>query len=282
MIDIRSLGIEPRHACPGTQRLRCPRCDKSGRDDALALTIDGDGSFVWCCHRCHWAGGSRNEGTPSWQKPAPAIVAAAQARQAPDLARRQRAALRAREIWVAAEPAPSSHAYLKRKRLESCGLRFASQFQSIADALLVPMRDRDGVIVNLQGINPRGDKRFVKDAQVKQAFALVSVPGSQWRKGVAPAQIAIGEGYATMVSFARLFGDHRAIAAMSAANVPTVAEIIRARFPAAQITVASDRDRIGLMCAAKAATLVGGRVWLPSFDHDDVNDFSDLEARVGE
>lgn len=54
--QLHHAGIKPRHYQAGTQRLPCPECQKSAKDTALSLTIAGDGSAVWFCHRCTWKG----------------------------------------------------------------------------------------------------------------------------------------------------------------------------------------------------------------------------------
>jgi putative DNA primase/helicase len=46
----------------GDHRLRCPRCDKGPKDDALSVTVKPDG-YVFNCFRCGWTGGER-ERTP--------------------------------------------------------------------------------------------------------------------------------------------------------------------------------------------------------------------------
>ena len=57
---------------PGTYRRPCPECRKGRSDDALAITVEPDGSTVWLCHRCGMRGGSRGqrvEGRGRPQKP---------------------------------------------------------------------------------------------------------------------------------------------------------------------------------------------------------------------
>lgn len=44
---------------PGTHRLPCPSCNRGKRDDALAVTVEADGSAVWLCHRCGLKGSER-------------------------------------------------------------------------------------------------------------------------------------------------------------------------------------------------------------------------------
>ena len=51
------------HAPIGDHRGPCPKCDRGARDDAVAITVESDGRYVWFCHRCHWAGAS-NGGRP--------------------------------------------------------------------------------------------------------------------------------------------------------------------------------------------------------------------------
>ena len=45
------------HLLPiGNHRKPCPQCDKGPRDTALGIAIDADGSIVWNCFRCGFAG----------------------------------------------------------------------------------------------------------------------------------------------------------------------------------------------------------------------------------
>lgn len=61
--DLAAVGIRLKRWRPGaTERGRCPRCDRRGHDDALAVRVDDDGGgATWLCHRCGWAGGLRGE-----------------------------------------------------------------------------------------------------------------------------------------------------------------------------------------------------------------------------
>jgi phage/plasmid primase-like uncharacterized protein len=287
---LRDARITPLHFRQGTQRLACPQCNKGAKDRALSLTFEADGGVVWHCFRCAWSGGSHGDAWLNAYAGASVRIdssksalrqAAARARleekQRESAQRTANAAERAREIWAAAQPAPADHPYLQRKRLADCGLRYVRQFQSLCDALLIPMRDHSGVICNLQGIDRTGAKRFMFGAQTSSAFALVNVAGgSCWRRDVVPEFIGVGEGFATMVAFARMYREHRAVAAMSAGNLVAVAKIIGSRFPDAQIRIAGDQDRTGLIAACEAAKAVGGVVWLPGFQRAGVNDWADV------
>ena len=63
----------------------------------------------------------------------------------------------AKEIWKSAEEAPASHPYAQRKQLDPVGLRLR-HFNDGAEALLVPMYNKDGKLVNLQHLHADKEK----------------------------------------------------------------------------------------------------------------------------
>jgi putative DNA primase/helicase len=46
----------------GEHRTRCPWCDRSGYDDALAVKVEPGGGATWFCHRCEASGGFKGDG----------------------------------------------------------------------------------------------------------------------------------------------------------------------------------------------------------------------------
>ena len=46
------------HSAPGHYRAPCPECDRGTTDDALGITVESGGRYVWHCFRCGWAGAS--------------------------------------------------------------------------------------------------------------------------------------------------------------------------------------------------------------------------------
>lgn len=72
--DLAAVGIRLKRWQPGaTERGRCPRCDRRGHDDALAVKVDDDGGgATWICHRCGWTGGLR-DGRPAPAAPSPMV-----------------------------------------------------------------------------------------------------------------------------------------------------------------------------------------------------------------
>ena len=99
-----------------------------------------------------------------------------------------KAAGSAKSIWDNAQEASVDHPYLKIKQISPIGLKQKE------DQLLVPMRNQEGEVLNLQRINPGGSKRFLKNGQVKGLYHILGEPS-----GV----VYIGEGYATMASVHR-------------------------------------------------------------------------------
>ena len=57
---LREVGIRPRHSRQGDQKLLCPKCSstrKNQTDPCLSLTVTGDHPnerAVWFCHHCNW------------------------------------------------------------------------------------------------------------------------------------------------------------------------------------------------------------------------------------
>lgn len=268
--SLRAAGIELRHFDLGTRRASCPACARvkyRPRDDALSVTIEPGGA-VWFCHRCQWSGN-----TAGAQRAARAeLIVLAEARKFIEGKRHATRAEQARSIWHDAAPAAAEHPYLLRKRLPGVGLRQAARFQSLRDSLLVPMRDADGYITNLQGIDPVGEKRFLAGAQTRGAFACVG----PWVGGSAPELLAVGEGWATTQAFILTRGAFRGVAAMSAHNLPTIAKLMRDLFPAAKISILADQDSVGVRAATHAQIAAQADFVAPGFRHAGVKDFSDL------
>lgn len=146
--------------------------------------------------------------------------------QAQDDARR--AAMR---LWSEAGPADAAHPYAAKKRLRLGGLRQSGE------ALLVPMRDADGRLWNLQRIFPDGSKRFLKGGRIIGLCAVI---------GLRPefSRAVFAEGYATGEAISQALGDRPVIVAFNTANLePVVAEWSR-RHPGADWVIAADDDHL--------------------------------------
>lgn len=179
-------------------------------------------------------------------------------------ARRQEdAAKRASELWESAALA-ADHEYLRRKGVQAHGLRVGSDGR-----LLVPMRDADGRLVNIQRIGGDGEKRFLLGGRVTGTYHAIGAP-----KGI----VYVAEGYATAASVYEATGQAVACA-FNAGNLAPVAKVLRAKFPEARIIIAGDHDvsDTGQTAAMNAAQAVNGEVAIPA----DPGDWNDVHAARG-
>jgi putative DNA primase/helicase len=167
------------------------------------------------------------------------------------LALQKGVAAEAERLWQDAQPASAHHPYLVAKRMAGDGLRQCGR------ALLLPMRDADGQLWNLQRIYPDGSKRFLKGGRVA---------GLLWQRGaVTGAPLVIGEGVATMAAVHAATGLPVA-AAFSANNLGAIARTLASRHPACRLILAADMDpnETGQRATREAAAMVGaGIAWPP-------------------
>ena len=169
--------------------------------------------------------------------------------------------------WTQAEQV-DSHQYLADKGVRSYDLRVDR------GALLVPLFNIDGEMVNIQSIFPNGEKRFTKGGQKKGCFYLL---------GDVTDTIIFCEGYSTGASIYEATKIAVAIC-FDAGNLLPVALELSTKHPNAKLLVAGDDDRhnevnTGRINACETATHVGGSVVFPVFDEqekDNPTDFNDL------
>ena len=185
----------------------------------------------------------------------------------------QHAADRATELWSKAAPASPDHPYLLRKHVEPGNAR------QVGDLLVLMIEDIDGKTRSLQYIGADGTKRMLSGGAKRAHFVVVA--------GSLPADmIVIAEGFATASTVATQFPGAAVLAAIDAGNLEPVARAVRSRYPAAQIVVAADDDRLtegnpGLTKAREAAAAVHGRIVRPVWPEgapDALTDFNDLAA----
>ena len=183
---------------------------------------------------------------------------------------------RAKRMWSSA-PGAVTHAYLEDRAVEGHGIRVKD------GELLIPMRSRSGHIWNLQRIfyrkgglvaggrrNGEFRKRFLKDGKTKGLFHEIS--GDD-------ATIYICEGYADAASIFESTGS-TAVTALSASNLPEVADAFRERFPDSEIIIVEDVDGPGEKYATKAALRIDAKIATPS-KGSRCKDFNDVYRKFG-
>lgn len=141
-------------------------------------------------------------------------------------------------------------------------------------SLLLALVGDTGDVTAAQTISPQGEKRLLTGSAKRGAYYAVNAPEQ-------PQSVLIAEGLATALSVHLMRPDALTVAAIDAGNLLPVAEVMRRKYPEAQITIAADNDQhgdnqpnIGKTAAEKAAAAVAGWVSLPPTDHKaDWNDY---------
>ena len=208
-----------------------------------------------------------------------------QAEQARQEAAQAQAAQEAAALWASASDEGASP-YLARKGVQGHGVRFTPE-----GFLLVPVRDADGTLWNVQSIAPQRpaagtDKLFLKGGRKSGLWHWCGDPAGA---GV----LLVAEGYATCASLHEATG-HPVAVAFDAGNLGHVAKALRQRHPAALLVLCGDDDRAteaktgtnpGRVKATAAARAVQGLAVFPEgapADGEPVNfDFNDMHQAQG-
>lgn len=176
---------------------------------------------------------------------------------------------------LAAKASPGQSAYLTSKGLQC-------PFPMLSDgSLLLVLKNGAGATTGAQVIKPDGSKRLVAGTVKKASFGVVnSVELTE--------TVIIAEGLATALSVQQFRPDATIIAAIDAGNLLPVAQVMRQRYPDAQIIIAADNDikpgepNTGKSAAEKTAKAVSGWVALPqSEEKADWNDFHQQHGPEG-
>ncbi|AGH74713.1 hypothetical protein ETAC_12960 [Edwardsiella piscicida C07-087] len=141
-------------------------------------------------------------------------------------------------------------------------------------SLLLALVGDTGDVTAAQTISPQGEKRLLTGSAKRGAYYAVNVPEQ-------PQSVLIAEGLATALSVHLMRPDALTVVAIDAGNLLPVAEVMRRKYPEAQITIAADNDQhgdnqpnTGKIAAERAAAAVAGWVSLPPTDHKaDWNDY---------
>lgn len=168
---------------------------------------------------------------------------------------------------LTAKASPGQSAYLTSKGLQC-------PFPMLSDgSLLLVLKNGAGATTGAQVIKPDGSKRLVAGTVKKGSFCVVN-------SGETPETVIIAEGLATALSVQQFRPDATIITAIDAGNLLSVAQVMRQRYPDAQIIIAADNDikpgepNTGKSAAEKTAKAVSGWVALPqSEEKADWNDF---------
>ena len=153
------------------------------------------------------------------------------------------------------------------------------------DTLLIPLREIDGTLWNVQEIKADGTKKFPYEGGVSGLSCLIG------EEPKAEETLVLVEGFATAGTVHRVTG-LPVLMCLNAGNLKHVAKAAKQRWPKVNIIIAADDDRgtenesgknAGMSCALEAARAVGAKVVVPPFGDIErdkkSSDFNDL-ARI--
>jgi putative DNA primase/helicase len=241
--------------------------DKHGTHNGWAvLRADrgGAGAFGhWRTHQSFtWHGGRERLSSAAHARMKAAFAEAKRIREAETRQRWEQAGDAAQAFWQSAAPAHAAHPYLVRKQVNAYGIR---QWNRL---LLIPLRDGDGVLWNVQTIDESGSKLFRKGGRKTGLYHAIG--------GEVIDVLHIAAGYATAASIRKATRQPVAVA-FDRGNLEPVARVLRAKFPQARIVICADNDvntagNPGLSRAQAAASAIRGFVAIPPEPHNDFND----------
>ncbi|EAQ7239245.1 DUF927 domain-containing protein [Salmonella enterica] len=228
---------------------------------AAQLVADALGMNI---HTLHVIPGKDNAQRQQEQAERRAALAQQQAQE--QTARSDRFTSKLEALAIKAQPGES--AYLAGKGLPG----FTYPILPDGTMLLVLVNEY-GEDAAAQTIAAEGEKRLLTGSAKKGSYHVINPAHS-------PEMVIIGEGLATVLSVHLMRPDALAVVAIDAGNLLPVAQVMRRKYPQAQIVIAADNDikpdepNTGKEAAEKAAATVTGLVALPPGDHKaDWNDY---------
>lgn len=201
-----------------------------------------------------------------------------QEHEAERLKGQEEAAKRAKDKYSFTSEASPLHPYIKKKGLDH------NVFEQSGDHLIIPMRDKDGKLWNVQTIDREGNKMFLSGGRKSGTFYEIL--------GKTPSPIYICEGVATGWSVHAATGCHVYVA-FDAGNLSHVTKAAVESNPNKEIIIAGDNDHetvvkgkahnTGVLKAEAAAAPYKLQTIYPTFTEDDkgLSDFNDFHSKYG-
>jgi phage/plasmid primase-like uncharacterized protein len=167
------------------------------------------------------------------------------------------------KIWLSGGAAHPDHPYLKRKGIQTHGVRITGDGR-----LMVPLYDADGTLSTLQYIDEDGGKLYHPGGQTGGKFWMVGSLDE-------PGTLYVAEGFATAATIHETT-DRPVVVAYSASNLVPVTGTLREMYGAAQdIVIVADHDQsgVGQRYAEQASAKYGARMVMPPI-LGDANDYA--------
>lgn len=167
------------------------------------------------------------------------------------------------KIWLSGVAAHPDHPYLKRKGIQTHGVRITGDGR-----LMVPLYDQDGTLSTLQYIDEDGGKLYHSGGQTGGKYWMVGTMDE-------PGTLFVAEGFATAATIHETT-NRPVVVAYSASNLVPVTGILREVHGASQdIVIVADNDKsgVGQRYAEQASAKFGARMVMPPIE-GDANDYA--------
>jgi putative DNA primase/helicase len=167
------------------------------------------------------------------------------------------------KIWLSGGAAHPDHPYLKRKGIQTHGVRITGDGR-----LMVPLYDADGTLSTLQYIDEDGGKLYHPGGQTGGKFWMVGSLDE-------PGTLFVAEGFATAATIHETT-NRPVVVAYSASNLVPVTGTLRQMYGATQdIVIVADHDQsgVGQRYAEQASAKYGARMVMPPI-LGDANDYA--------
>ena len=184
-------------------------------------------------------------------------------REAAQERQRQVASETVEKIWLSGVAAHPDHPYLKRKGIQTHGVRTTGDGR-----LMVPLYDQDGTLATLQYIDEQGGKLYHPGGQTGGKFWMLGTMDE-------PGTLFVAEGFATAATIHEAT-DRPVVVAYSASNLVPVTGTLREMYGATQdLVIVADNDAsgVGQRYAEQASAKFGARMVMPPI-LGDANDYA--------
>jgi len=168
------------------------------------------------------------------------------------------------KIWLSGVAAHPDHPYLKRKGIQTHGVRITGDGR-----LMVPLYDQDGTLSTLQYIDEDGGKLYHPGGKSGGKFWMVGTIDE-------PGTLYVAEGFATAATIYETTS-RPCVVAYSASSLVPVTASLREMYGANQdIVIVADHDKhgVGQKYADQANAKYGARVVMPPIEGMDANDYA--------
>ena len=168
------------------------------------------------------------------------------------------------KIWLSGVAAHPDHPYLKRKGIQTHGVRTTGDGR-----LMVPLYDQDGTLSTLQYIDEDGGKLYHPGGKSGGKFWMVGSLDE-------PGTLYVAEGFATAATIYETTSRPCIVAYSASSLVPVTASLREMYGENQDIVIVADHDKhgVGQRYADQASAKYGVRVVIPPVEGMDANDYA--------